>query len=344
VLEFVDGCSLRSALKMARHRNDLLPEALAAHVGSSVARALHAAHNACDRDGKPLNLVHRDISPGNVLLSRSGAVYLGDFGVARARGNVEVTDPGAGPKGKRGYMAPEQATCQAVGPTADIFSLGRIVAEAADVNCGRALRAVVEKATAADPKRRYQTAAELAWALTRACPPPHAPEGELAAWLHRAAPEALQHRRTSPGAPPIEREGPPPAGVPVARPVPEALFQDVAPRRRKLRIAAAVGAAIALALPLAWIVAEAATAFARQREAVPAGVHVASGELTVTSRPPGAQVIVDGQLRGPAPITLVLPAGRHLVKVGDPKTNRWSTADVQLPAGSTGSVDADLTR
>src|SRR5690349_3204448 len=93
VLEFVDGCSLRSALRIARRRNVALPQALAAHIGVAVARALHAAHNACDRDGKPLRLVHRDISPGNVLLARSGAVFLGDFGVARARGNYEVTDP-----------------------------------------------------------------------------------------------------------------------------------------------------------------------------------------------------------------------------------------------------------
>jgi hypothetical protein len=182
--------------------------------------------------------------------------------------------------------------------------------------------------------------------LTRACPPPHDPEGDLAAWLQRAAPEALHHRRTSPGAAPIERDGPPPAGVPVARrPAPETLFEDVAPRRRKLRIAAAIGAAVALGLPLAWIVAEAAHSFARQRQGgASGGIHLATGELTVTSKPAGAQVVVDGKLRGPAPITLVLPAGPHLVKVGDPKTNRWRTADVQLPAGSTGSVDADLTR
>src|SRR5438132_12025175 len=74
VLEFVDGCSLRSALKVARKRSERLPEALAAHVAADVARALSAAHTACDRDGKPLHLVHRDIASDNVLVSRAGAV------------------------------------------------------------------------------------------------------------------------------------------------------------------------------------------------------------------------------------------------------------------------------
>jgi hypothetical protein len=68
-----------------------------------------------------------------------------------------------------------------------------------------------------------------------------------------------------------------------------------------------------------------------------------TGELKVTSHPGGAQVYVDGSLRGKAPITLALPAGHHSVRVGDPKAGRWRTADVQLPAGSSGQVDVDLT-
>jgi hypothetical protein len=345
VLEFVDGCSLRTALKLARRRNDLLPEALASHIGAQVARALHAAHTACDREEHPLHLVHRDISPDNVLLSRAGAVYLGDFGVARARGSAEVTDPGAGPKGKLGYIAPEQASGGPVGPQADIFSLGRVVAEAADVRCGHALRKVIEKATAPDPRHRFQTAAELAAALARACPPPRDPEGALAAWVHRAAPEALHHRRTADGSAPAVRSEPPPAGVPTpVTPVratrTQPLFADVAaPRRRALKIVAAVGALLVLSLPAAWIIHALGPMRASR---LAAGFHPASGELQVFSRPAGAQVYVDGALRGVTPLRLDLDAGHHSVRVGVARQGKWRDADITMHPGSSGRLDFEL--
>ena len=346
VLEFVDGCSLRTALKLARRRNDLMPEALAAHIGAQVARALHAAHNACDRDDHPLHLVHRDISPENVLLSRSGAVYLGDFGVARARGGAEeVTDPGAGPKGKLGYMSPEQASGGTIGPQADVFSLGRVVAEAADVRTGHALRKVLEKATAIDPRHRFQTASELAAALSRVCPPPPDPDAALSAWLHRASPEALHHRRTADGSAPAIRIDAPPAGIPDAVAPSrmkrnDPLFAEVAPpRRRALKIAAALGVLLALSLPAAWLVQSVRSARAPERAA---GMHAASGELRVSSRPAGAEVYVDGALRGVTPLTLELEPGQHSVRVGSTRLGKWRNADVKMFSGSSGQLDFDL--
>jgi len=330
VLEFVDGCSLRSALKVARKRGERLPEALAAQVGADVARALNAAHNACDRDGKPLHLVHRDIASDNVLISRSGAVYLGDFGVARARGNTEITDPGCAPKGKRGYMAPEQEKGDSVTPATDIYALGKVLAEAVGPDCGPGLREVIEKATRPGPEDRYQTAAELAFALGHACPLPRAPEAELAAWLQRAAPEALRHSRATGVA---RRDSQPPAGIAVPRPLEGPQFRAVARRRR--RWPAIAGAVLGLVIGGAAV-----GLYFRGRVTPP---DAPTGELRVTSRPGGAQIYVDGSLRGKAPMTLALPAGHHSVRVGDPKSGRWRTADVQLPAGSSGAVDVDLT-
>jgi tRNA A-37 threonylcarbamoyl transferase component Bud32 len=347
VLDYVDGCSLRSALKFARRRHELMPEALAVHIGVQVARALHAAHTECDRDGQPLHLVHRDISPDNVLLSRSGAVYLGDFGVARARGTADVSDPSAGPKGKLGYIAPEQAGGDRVGPQADIFSLGRVVAEAADVRCGHALRKVLDKATAEKPRHRFQTAAELAVALARVCPPPPDADGALAAWLHRAAPEALRHLRTNAAALKAET---PPAGIPPAPTTParpsggaQPLFAEVAPpRRRALKIVAALGALAALSFPAAWIIEASRAALASRGP--PAGFHATRGELRVGSRPAGAEVYVDGALRGRTPLTVELAPGQHSVRVGMARSSKWREADVHMYPGSSGRLDFDLTQ
>jgi serine/threonine protein kinase len=332
VLEFVDGCSLRSALKVARKRAERLSEPLAAHVCADVARALNAAHTACDRDGKPLHLVHRDIASDNVLVSRSGAVFLGDFGVARARGNTEITDPGCEPKGKRGYMAPEQAKGDQVSPATDIYALGKVLEETVGTECSPGLREVIHKATRPDPAGRYQTAAEMAFALMHACPQPRDPDAELSAWLQRAAPEALSHGRAI-GAAPAQRDSQPPPGMMVRRPLEGPQFGAVARRRR--RWPAVAGALLGLLLG-----GTAVGLYFRGRVTAP---DAPTGELKVTSRPGGAQVYVDGSLRGKSPITLALPAGHHAVRVGDPKSGRWRTADVELPAGSSGAVDVDLT-
>ena len=345
VLEFVDGASLRTVLKLARRHRAVLPENLAAHVGAQVARALHAAHTAVGRDGEPLRLVHRDVAPDNVLLSRSGAVYLGDFGVARADGNVEVTEPGVAPKGKRGYMAPEQALGRGVGPQSDIFSLGRLVAEAADVGLGPELRAVLEKATAENPLDRYATASQLAAALYASCPPPPDPDGALAQWLQDHAPEALIVQKTSPGTAP--RQEPVPAGKPAAvdhhrldgEPP---LFPSVPPPSRKtLKLVAAGAALLVIALPLALMhsAARGERILTAAIIGTPAPAH---GDLRVTSRPVEAEVYVDGRLRGMTPFFLELPVGRHTVRVGSPRMEHWRAAEVTVRDNTEHRLDVDL--
>lgn len=343
VLEYIDGTSLRTALKVARRSNEPMPETLAAYIGAQVARALHAAHLARDREGTPLHIVHRDVSPDNVLLSRTGAVYLGDFGVAQAAGNSDVTSPGTAPKGKVGYMAPEQAMGQPLGPTADVFSLGRVVAEAADVNCGPELRAVLDKATANAARDRHTTAAEFAAALMAACPPPPDGDGTLSAWLARAAADALEVRITSEGglpSKPFQFDLTTGLRRPVSAP-PELFAAVPRPRSRLVRVIAALGVALAVLLPLALLVAE-----AEHRGLLhlrPAGFHAPHGELRVQSRPLGAEVYVDGALRGQTPIVIELVTGRHSVRVGSPRLERWRAAEVQVRENVLHALEIDLT-
>ena len=345
VLEFVDGASLRTVLKLARRHHAVLPSNLAAYVGAEVARALHAAHTAIGSDGQPLGLVHRDVAPDNVLLSRSGVVYLGDFGVARAAGNAETTEPGVAPKGKRGYMAPEQALGRGVGPQSDIFSLGRLVAEAADAGASAELRAVLEKATEEKPLDRYATASELAVALIRACPPPADPAGALARWLQEHAPEALLLQKTNPGV--SARLEPVPAGRPAAgdhhRVEPEPrLFASVRPPSRKIvKLVAAGGALAFILLPLLLL----HSAERRERFLTAAIIGTpgpSHGDLRVTSRPVEAEVYVDGRLRGLTPLLVELSAGKHAVRVGSPRLEHWRAAEVNVRDNTEHRLDVDL--
>ena len=342
VLDFVDGPSLRSALKLARKRGVALPQELAAFIGAEVARALDFAHRAPGGDGKPLHLVHRDVSPDNVLLSGEGGVLIADFGVARALGNQEVTNPGGAPKGKRGYMAPEQAAGQAVGPQADVYALGKVVAESIDGPPLPALQAVLDKACAVEPKDRYASAADLAAAFNEACPPPQEPTKVLAAWLLAAAPETLHPRETSPGQTP-SRVTLPRAGRASSPPAIEApLFESVIRTKwpAPMKLVATGLAALVLAVPVVlWLrYAEGTRKLANKvlhREP--------TGELRLVSAPTGAEVYVDGSLRGYAPILVKLPPGRHQVRVGSPRLERWRAVEVVIEANKAVSREVDLT-
>src|SRR5262249_35428978 len=347
VLEFVDGVSLRTALKLARRQHLTLPESLAAHIGAQVAHALHAAHTAIGRDAQPLHVVHRDVAPDNILLSRSGAVYLGDFGVARAAGNAEVEESGNKPQGKPGYMAPEQARGRKkVGPAADIFSLGRVIAAAADVGCGPELRAVIERATAEDPKARFPDASEMAAALLRARPPPSDPDRAPSEWVQQHCAEALIAHGARPGA--VPRSEPPPAG----RPTPgnsrrldpqRPLFAAVPPpKRRLLKISALLAAPLFLALPLTLILAGPRRPRELLHSAIAQVPGPGRGDLHVTSRPVEGEVYVDGTLRGVTPLIVELPSGKHTVRVGSIKLGRLRAAEVTVKGGVEYRLDVNF--
>jgi serine/threonine-protein kinase len=127
-MEYVDGTTGARMIRAAASRGEEIPLDVCLHITLSILRGLEYAHGAKDDDGKPLALVHRDVSPGNVLIDRTGAVKLTDFGIARAAEIERRTDAGQ-LKGKLGYMSPEQVVGRELDARSDVFTLGIVFAE-----------------------------------------------------------------------------------------------------------------------------------------------------------------------------------------------------------------------
>jgi len=127
VMELIRGITLERFLEMHRQLERPVPPELATFIVSRVARGLEYAHKKKLR-GRRLNVVHRDVSPKNILITDEGEVKLGDFGVAKAATFLEVPE-GEQVFGKVEYMSPEQASCQATGPRSDLYSLGLVYYE-----------------------------------------------------------------------------------------------------------------------------------------------------------------------------------------------------------------------
>ena len=127
-MEYVQGRDLYELLHRLKQLSEPCPWPLAVRVALEVARALHHAHEFCEPDGRRLEIVHRDVSPRNILISFSGDVKLTDFGVARARDREEMTQAGV-IKGKVRYISPEAARGEEVDARSDVFSLGVVLAE-----------------------------------------------------------------------------------------------------------------------------------------------------------------------------------------------------------------------
>jgi serine/threonine protein kinase len=224
-LEFVDGFDGLGLLRAAAQKHARLPIPICMWIASEVLDALDYAHNAKDGEGKPMHLVHRDISPSNVFIARRGDVKLGDFGIAHAQERESKTQAGT-LKGKYGYMSPEQVTGADLDGRSDIFAVGIVLAEMLMgkrlftapndldvllmVRDGRLERwdkyckdipslldAIVRKSLAKNLDERYQNAAEFRNALEdlqfqfgmRVGPPDL---GALVAELFDTSPEALE--------------------------------------------------------------------------------------------------------------------------------------------------------
>lgn len=127
-MEYINGPNLRDIIYRCRERNIKIPAELAVYVVSEICKGLDYAHRKTDQNGHPLNIVHRDVSPQNILISYEGEVKIVDFGIAKAAMNISHTMAGI-LKGKIAYMSPEQALGKSIDFRTDIFSTGIILYE-----------------------------------------------------------------------------------------------------------------------------------------------------------------------------------------------------------------------
>jgi serine/threonine-protein kinase len=189
IMEFVDGVNLKGIMEFMRTRGTMIPVEQAVFISIETCKGLQYAHTLHDSNGRALGIVHRDVSPPNILISKQGEVKLVDFGLAKAVDQLEHTDPGV-VKGKFGYLSPEAVEGQVVDCRTDIFAAGILlyemltgrrlfqgkndyetvqqvrVAEIPPLSrinpaVPRDLERIVQRALARDVKQRYQSAQEF---------------------------------------------------------------------------------------------------------------------------------------------------------------------------------------
>jgi serine/threonine protein kinase len=127
-MELVEGRDLRHLLKEGVRKNLPLTIPQCVHIAIEALKGLHYAHTKSDSDHRPLNIVHRDVSPHNILVSHTGDVKISDFGIAKAAARASATSNGM-VKGKLAYMSPEQVTGQSLDRRTDVFSMGICIYE-----------------------------------------------------------------------------------------------------------------------------------------------------------------------------------------------------------------------
>ncbi|HZO14461.1 MAG TPA: serine/threonine-protein kinase, partial [Polyangiaceae bacterium] len=221
VMEYVHGEALSGLLSAARRHEEPLPAGVAVAIVRDVLSGLHAAHQAVDAHGMPLGIVHRDVSPHNIVVGADGAARILDFGVAKAVAKLHTTRAGT-LKGTLPYMAPENLRGEDATVRSDIHAVGCVLWEALTgerlfkgdseaVILGRvlegvrrppssvaehappALDAVALRALSRDPSERYEDAGEMARALQAAHSP--AAPAEVGAWVQHLAGTSLAARQ-----------------------------------------------------------------------------------------------------------------------------------------------------
>jgi serine/threonine-protein kinase len=195
VMEYVDGANLKSIAENLKKQGKEFPVAAAAFIAAEICKGLHYAHDFHDVNGTHLGIVHRDMSPPNVLITKHGEVKIVDFGLAKASSQLEKSEPGI-IKGKFSYLSPEAALGQEVDARTDIFAVGIILWEllsgqrlflgetdfqtvkkvqqavvppisSLNKKVPPELERIVNRTLAREPAQRYQTARELGQDLNK---------------------------------------------------------------------------------------------------------------------------------------------------------------------------------
>ncbi|HET8772572.1 MAG TPA: TonB family protein [Thermoanaerobaculia bacterium] len=253
-MEYIDGYDLKTILRRGEERGNPMTVELALFIASKLASALDYAHRKKDFEEKEMGLVHRDVSPQNVLVSQEGDIKLCDFGIAKAASKASHTQAGA-LKGKLQYMSPEQAWGRSIDRRSDIFALATVLFEMLtnrklftgdnelsileQVREARVqppslyndevtpeIDKIVIKALQKDPANRYQTAGEMARDLDAVLYSfkPTPTSADLAIYMHRISspePEPFEAAETMIDTPiPVIAPVPAPAPVHVAAPTP----------------------------------------------------------------------------------------------------------------------------
>ncbi len=221
VMEYVQGESLARLVRIVEQRGERIPVPVACSIAAGVLQGLHAAHEATTDRGVKLEIVHRDVSPQNIMVGRDGVAHVLDFGVAKATGRLQTTREGQ-IKGKVAYMPPEQIRGADVTRATDIYAasvvlwellvgqrlfpgendanvLERVLFREVDRPNSRgasiptALEEVVMRGLARDPAERFSTARDMARAIEEALP--IATSAEVGEWLEDLVGDALSERQ-----------------------------------------------------------------------------------------------------------------------------------------------------
>jgi eukaryotic-like serine/threonine-protein kinase len=222
VLDYVHGEALSTLCRtQAKQKKELVPLPIAASIVLDMLQGLAAIHDATDEKGRSLSLVHRDVSPPNVLVGADGVARVLDFGIATALEHIEETAPERR-KGKRGYMSPEQLRGERLTQRSDVFSAGIVIWELLALrrlfpadqekepgdavlrgdyppvsryrpDLPEALDAIVMRALATTPERRFESMHELIDAFETAAPP-RANARRVSEWVMDLAKDALNDR------------------------------------------------------------------------------------------------------------------------------------------------------